>query len=260
MAEEEIKSIPVIAAEVAAPVEVPVGVSRGKEFDREGWEPRTALGKLVKEGKITSINQILDNGMTILESGIVDFLIPNMQSDVLSIGQSKGKFGGGKRTIWRTTQKKTPEGNSPSFASLIVTGNNNGYVGLGYGKARETLPSREKAVKAAKLNVIKIVRGCGSWLCFCSQHHSIPYKITGKCGSVEMELIPAPKGTGLCVEKECSKILRLAGIKDVYSHTEGSTTTKLNMLMACFNALKNLSQMKVREEIKKPLGVLRGAA
>src|SRR5574342_850499 len=86
------------------------------KIDVEGWQPKTGVGKKVKSGEIKDIDQILNNGIPILEEQIVDILMPNLQSELLMIGQSKGKFGGGSKRIFRQTQKKTPEGNKPSFA------------------------------------------------------------------------------------------------------------------------------------------------
>ena len=190
------------------------------------------------------IDFILDSGIRILEPEIVDALLPNMNSDLLLIGQAKGKFGGGQRRVFRQTQKKTREGNKPNFATCIVVGNSNGIVGLGYGKSKETVPAREKGMRNAKLNIIKVRRGCGSWQCGCHEEHSIPFRVSGKCGSVKLELIPAPKGTGLVAEQECQKILAMAGIKDVWSKALGQARTKLNLIRACEAALKKLSEMK----------------
>ena len=240
------------------PVEAPIGVIKTKEFDKESWQPKTELGKKVKSGDIKNINEILDKGLKILEPEIVDILVPDLQSDLLAIGQSKGKFGGGKRSIWRQTQKKTKEGNKPKFATLAIVGNKNGYIGMGYGKSKETVPAREKAIRQAKLNLIKIRRGCGSWECNCSQPHSIPFKLIGKTGSIEIKLIPAPKGSGISTEKEIKKIMELAGIKDIYSKSKGQTRTKINFIMACFNALKQSTSIKVKQEFNKKLGIVEG--
>lgn len=239
-------------------VDVPLGVSRYKEFDASSWNPKTELGRKVKNGEIKDIDEILDNGMKILEPEIVDMLIPGLESDLILVGQSKGKFGGGKRTIWRQTQKKTMEGNKPSFGAMAVVGNKNGYVGLGMGKARETVPAREKALRRAKLNIIKIRRGSGSWVDDSGTPNSIPIKQTGRCGSVSLTLIPAPRGTNLCVESECKKLLRLAGIKDIYSKSYGHTTTKINMLKACFDALQKVSKAKLQDDYKKLTGTVDG--
>ncbi len=216
---------------------------RGKietEKQLESWKPKTKLGRLVKEGKIKKIDEALKH--KILEAEIVDSLL-NLKSDLLLIGQAKGKFGGGKRRAWRQTQKKTAEGNVSTFACMVVVGNEEGYVGIGYEKAKETLPARAKALREAKLNIIKIERGCGSFDCICNENHSIPFKVEGKCGSSRVVLWPAPQGTGLAIGDECKKILRLAGIKDIYSKTFGQTRTTFNVAKACIEALKKTKEM-----------------
>jgi len=222
------------------------------------WTPVTELGRLVKEGKINDIDEILDNGKKIMEKEIVDVLLPGMESDLLLIGQSRGKFGGGKRRVFKQTQKKTKEGNKPHFATLAVIGNKDGYIGVGYGKAKETVPAREKAVRRAKLNLIKIRRGCGSWQCGCGQAHSIPFAVSGRCGSVRITLMPAPKGKGLIAEKEVQKVLAMAGIKDVWSQTEGQTRKKRNLIEATVLALRALTEMKMREEDMAKLSCVSG--
>jgi len=233
-------------------------VKQKQGIDKEAWKPKTDIGKKIKNGEITDIDYILDNGLNILEVGIIDVLLPNLDTELLLIGQSKGKFGGGQRRIFKQTQKKTQEGNKPHFAIFAAVGDNNGHIGLGYGKSRETVPSREKALRRAKLNLIKIRRGCGSWQCGCKEPHTIPFAVKGGCGSCNIELIPAPKGTGLRVESECQKILKLAGIKDVWSKTKGQTKTKTNLIVACFDALKNLVKMKASRGHFETLGIVEG--
>src|SRR3989344_9516738 len=234
------------------------GVVRGITISEQNWKPKTEFGRLVFSDKITNIDQILSSSKPILEPEIVDKLLPGMETVLLNIWQSKGKFGGGKRSIWRQTQKKTKEGNKPKFAAYVVIGNRNGYVGLGRGKSKETMPAREKALRQAKLNIIKIIRGCGSWE-GSPAPNSIPFAVEGKCGSVRIKLMPAPNGTGLCVENECKKMLALAGIKDIYSKTFGQTKVKINLLGACFEALKNLSLVKINQDQMKKLGYLEGS-
>jgi small subunit ribosomal protein S5 len=227
-------------------------------FNKEAWKPKTSLGKKVKEGAITDIDQILDSGIHFMEAEIVDVLVPDLENDLLFIGQAKGKFGGGKRRIFRQTQKKTPEGNKPKFATFAIIGNKSGYVGVGYGKAKETVPAREKALRNAKLNLIKIRRGCGSWACGCKNPHSIPFAVEGKVGSSYIKLMPAPKGAGLVAESECQKILQYAGIKDIYSTTKGQTRTRINLIKACMNALKKLMDTRVQEKYFEKLGIVDG--
>jgi len=205
------------------------------------WTAKTKLGREVKAGKIKNIDEILDKKMKILEDKIVDSLL-SVKSDLISVGQSKGKFGGGKRRAWRQTQKKTKEGNVPNFSAFAVIGDENGHVGIGDGKAKETLPARDKAIRKAKLNLIRIKRACGSFDCACSEPHSIPFKVTGHVGSVKIILIPAPQGTGLVAAEELKKVLRLAGIKDIYSKTFGSRRTTFNLVKACVSALEKTNK------------------
>ncbi|MBS3133506.1 30S ribosomal protein S5 [Candidatus Woesearchaeota archaeon] len=230
-----------------------------RAFDVDNWNPKTELGIKVKNKEITHIDQILDAGLRILEPEIVDALLPDLTAEMLMVGQAKGKFGGGQRRTFRQTQKKTAEGNKPSFGALIVVGNNNGYIGLGYGKSKETVPAREKATRNAKLNITKILRGCGSWQCFCKSPHSIPLEVTGKCGSAIIKLIPAPKGAGLRTASECSKLLAAAGVKDVWSQTLGNTRATINLVSACFSALNKLNRTKIKQKNKEDLGIIVGA-
>src|SRR3989344_2062882 len=222
------------------------------------WKPQTSLGRKVKDGQFTDIDQVLDSGEVLLESEIVDLLLPNLEEDLLLIGQAKGKFGGGQRRIFRQTQKKTREGNKLKFVVCAVVGNRNGYVGVGTGKSKETVPARDKAKRRARLNIIRIRRGCGTWESDARESNSIPFAIEGRCGSVRIKLMPAPKGKGLCVEKECAKILALAGIKDIWSKTKGQTKTKLNLIGALVNALKKLSEVKIKSEDLTKLGLIEG--
>ncbi|MCX6741613.1 MAG: 30S ribosomal protein S5 [Candidatus Pacearchaeota archaeon] len=207
------------------------------------WSPRTQLGKQILKNEIKDIDQIFDSNFKILEPEIVDSLLPGLEMELINIGQSKGKFGGGKRRVWRQTQKKTAEGNVPTFACMVIVGDKNGHIGMGYGRAKETLPAKQKAIRQAKLNLIKIRRGCGSFECTCGEQHSIPFKVEGKVGSVRVLLMPAPRGTGLVADKECQKVLKLAGIKDIYTRSFGQTRTKINMIKAYIEALKKLNEV-----------------
>ena len=98
------------------------------------WVPTTKLGKMVKSGEIKTLDEVFAKGYTIMEPEVVDTLVPNLQTDLLLIGQAKGKFGGGQRRIFRQTQKKTREGNTIKFATCALVGNGNGYVGVAFGK------------------------------------------------------------------------------------------------------------------------------
>lgn len=217
-------------------------IKQEQEQHLKSWIPKTKLGKLVKAGKIKDIDEALK--YKILEPEIIDILL-KLNSEILNIGQAKGKFGGGKRRAWRQTQKKTAEGNVPTFSCMCVVGNRDGYVGLGYGRAKETLPAREKALRKAKLNIIKIKRGCASFDCVCEEPHTVPFIVKGKTGSCRVKLIPAAQGTGLVIGDECKKILKLAGIKDVYSDSHGKVRTTINLAKACLQALDKLGEVEL---------------
>ena len=210
----------------------------------ESWVPKTQLGRDVKAGKVKDIQVIFDENKKILESQIVDKLL-NVKSELLDIGQAKGKFGGGQRRAWRQTQKKTKEGNVIKFSVMACVGDGAGHLGVGIGKAKETLPAKEKAIRKAKLNIQKIRRGCGSYDCSCDELHSIPLRVVGKCSGVTIKLMPAPQGTGLVASDEIKKILRLAGIKDIYTKTIGPTKTTINAASACVDALSKLGGVEI---------------
>lgn len=225
--------------------------SREVRFAREAqekldaWVPKTQLGRDVRAGKFKNIDEVLATGLKIMEPQIVDLLIPGLTTDTLFIGQSKGKFGGGKRRAFRQTQKKTKEGNVLTFGVMAVVGDGKGHVGIGYGRAAETLPSREKATRKAKLNIVKVNLGCASFDCSCDEKHSIPATVTGKCSSVVVTLMPAPQGTGLVVNDELKKILRAVGVKDVYSKCSGKLKTTFNAGKACMAALNKIGEVQL---------------
>ncbi|MGQ4833169.1 MAG: 30S ribosomal protein S5 [Candidatus Asgardarchaeia archaeon] len=190
----------------------------------EEWVPRTKLGRMVKEGHITSIDEIFQQALPIQEAEIVDILLPNLREEVVDIN---------------LVQKQTDAGELSRFKVTVVIGNENGYVGVGEGKAREIGPAIRIAIRDAKLNLIPVRLGCGSWECGCGAPHSLPFKVEGKAGSVRVVLLPAPRGTGLVAADSIKVLLRLAGLKDVRSYSKGHTKTTVNFVKAAYNALKN---------------------
>jgi small subunit ribosomal protein S5 len=220
---------------------------RRKEQKLAAWKPRTKLGKDVFERKINNVDEILDSGVKIKEPQIVDFLIPDLQSELIMIGGRPGKGGGAQRTPIRISAKMHKSGRRYTSTAFAVVGNNNGIVGIGKGRGKEGRLAVDKAIEKAKLNIIKVPRGCGSWECGCEDPHSIPFRAEGKAASVSVKLLPAPKGIGLATDDETKKILRLAGIKDVWIKTLGETGTRVNLIKAIFNALKNLHSYRTGE-------------
>ena len=205
-----------------------------RKFEKEKveWIPKTKLGKMVQNNEITSIEQIYEKGMPILEPEIIDKLIPDIEEEVLQI---------------KSVQRTTDSGRKASFMVTVAVGDKNGYVGVGTGKGLEVRPTIERAVRNAKKNIISIRRGCGSWQCGCGEEHSLPHKVTGTYSSVKVELMPAPKGTGIVAGKKAAQILKLAGIKDVWSKTSGNTRTTFNFAKAIIKALQQTRKMKIKD-------------
>ena len=195
------------------------------------WVPKTRTGKFVLSKDITTVEQIYERNLPILEPEIIDMLIPDIQEEVLNV---------------KAVQRTTDSGRKRSFLVTAAVGNKAGYVGVGTGRGLNVRPAIQKAVEHAKLNIIAIRQGCGSWECGCGLGHSVPYKAEGKCGSVRMTLIPAPKGTGIVAGKTAKKVLELAGIKDVWTKTKGDTRTTFNFAMATLDALKNIRRKKFK--------------
>jgi small subunit ribosomal protein S5 len=114
----------------------------------EQWVPKTRLGKLVQEGKITSIEEVFTEGLPIKEPQIVDALIPEIKEEVINIS---------------LVQKQTDAGEKSRFKAIVAVGNREGYIGLGSGKASQVRTAIEKGAAEARLNLIPVRRGCGSW-------------------------------------------------------------------------------------------------
>ena len=196
----------------------------GAEQRVENWVPRTSLGKMIQEGRITSIEEVFTEGQKIREPEIVDVLLPDLQEEVININ---------------LVQKQSDAGEKSRFKAIVAVGNRDGYVGLGSGKAKQVRTAIEKASINARLNITMVRRGCGSWECGCGKPHSLPFQIRGKCGSVEILLVPSPRGLGIVASEGAKVILGLAGVKDIWTRSFGSTRTVPSFAYAVFDALKN---------------------
>jgi len=213
------------------------------EEDTE-WLPKTKLGNEVLKGKYDGIDDILKKGLVILEPQIIDALVPDMNEEVIYIGGSPGKGGGIRRTATKRTARMHKSGRRFKLTAVVAVGDSDGVVGMGRATSREHRVALEKAAQQAKLNIIRVRRGCGSWECGCGGDHSIPFKSDSKSGSISVKLFPAPKGTGIVADDTTRKILKLAGLKDVWVKTNGQTSTRSNLASAVFQALKNLNRTK----------------
>ena len=226
------------------PRRVQRGRPRRREEEEKPWIPKTRLGQEVAKGKYKSLDDILKRGELILEPEIVKALIPNLKEEIIYIGGSPGKGGGIRRTATKMTSRMHRSGRRFRLSAIIIVGNENGIVGVGKAGSREHRIAIDKAGSQSKLSVIRVKRGCGSWECGCGGSHSIPFKAKGSHGSVKVTLMPAPKGVGIVADGESKKILKLAGIKDIWVKISGNTGTRTNLAFAVFKALKNLNEMK----------------
>jgi small subunit ribosomal protein S5 len=197
--------------------------NRRREDSLAGWVPKTELGKLVLDGQISSIFEIFEEGYKIKEVQIVDALVSDLKDDVININ---------------LVQKQTDAGESSRFTALVAVGNEHGLIGVGLGKAKRVRNAIEKGIRLAKLSLYPVRRGCGSWECDCGEGHTLPFKVTGKAGSVVVTLLPGPQGLGLVAGDTAKQVLKLAGIKDCWSKSMGKTTTTNSFAFATFEALK----------------------
>ncbi|ELZ99104.1 30S ribosomal protein S5P [Haloferax mediterranei ATCC 33500] len=198
---------------------------------------------MVQNGDVTSMDQALETGLPLKEPQIVDQLLPGMDDEVLDINM---------------VQRMTDSGRRVKFRCVVAVGNRDGY--LGYAEARDDQVGGaiQKAIEVAKLNIIKVDRGSGSWEDRAGGLNSLSRKAEGKAGSVTVRIIPAPQGLGLAAAETVRNILELAGIQDAWTKSDGNTRTTVNLAKATYNALKNASQSRtprrareIRREVRE---------
>ncbi len=189
----------------------------------EQWVPKTRLGKLIQEGKITTMEDLFLSGIKISEPQIVDALLPDIQEEVINVN---------------LVQKQTDAGEKSRFKAIVAVGNKDGFIGLGNGKASQVRNAIEKAAANARLNIVPVKRGCGSWECSCGQQHSVPFQVEGKCGGVRVVIVPGPRGLGLVSSEVAKTIFNLAGVKDLWMRSFGATRTVPSYAAAIFDGLR----------------------
>jgi len=202
----------------------PGGRPMGRGRQEEEWKPTTKLGRLVKSGKVTSFEEIFRFAIPIKEPQIVDHLVKRNQNtlkdEVMKV---------------KPVQKQTKAGQRTRFKAWVLIGDEAGHIGLGQKAHKEVQGAIKGATLDAKMNFYPVRKGY--WGNKIGQPHTVPFKVTGRCGSVRCRLVPAPRGSSLVAAPTSKKVLQFAGIQDCYTQSRGSTKTKGNFLYAVFRAL-----------------------
>ncbi len=152
--------------------------------------------------------------------------VDGVEDDIVAINRSAAVVKGGRRF---------------SFSALAVVGNRNGYVGIGYGKAKEVPAAVEKAIKNGRRRLMRVA----------TVGTTIPHRVEGVFCSSRVRLIPAAPGTGIIAGKAVRKILELAGIRDILTKNYGSTNA-MNVVKATISAL---AQLRTKEDTESLRGV-----
>eukprot|EP00767_Chilomastix_cuspidata_P004455 gnl/Chilomastix_cuspidata/46.p1 GENE.gnl/Chilomastix_cuspidata/46~~gnl/Chilomastix_cuspidata/46.p1 ORF type:complete len:268 (+),score=96.64 gnl/Chilomastix_cuspidata/46:70-804(+) len=193
---------------------------------KDEWTPSTKLGRLVKSGRIKSIEEVFVCSMPIKEPEIIDHFLPELEEEVLKI---------------QSVQKQTRAGQRTRFRCYAIVGDKRNHIGYGVGVASEVAVAIRKAMKIAKCNLIPVRQGY--WGSTEGRPHTVPCKLSGKCGSVRVRLIPAPRGAGIVASMVVKKVLQFAGIDDVFTRQFGKTRTLMNSAHATFIALARSYEM-----------------
>lgn len=119
-----------------------------------------------------------------------------------------------------------------SFTALVVVGDGNGMVGVGYGKAKEVPAAISKGVEEAKKNFFRVPRVEG---------RTIPHRVQGEAAAGVVMLRPATAGTGVIAGGPVRAVLEAAGIHDVLSKSLGSSN-QINIVHATIEALRQLEE------------------
>lgn len=208
----------------------PRGPKRGgpRKDDSKDWAPVTKLGRLVKENKVKDLKEIFLHSIPVKEHQIIDhFLGSKLTDEVMRISP---------------VQKQTTAGQRTRFKAVVVVGDSQHHCGLGIKVASEVATAIRGAIILAKLSIVPTRKGY--WGNKIGEPHTVPCKLTGKCGSVRVRLVPAPRGSGLVSSPVPKKLLSLGGYTDVFTSSSGHTKTLANFVSATFQAIKKTYHFK----------------
>lgn len=192
--------------------------------EEQEWVPLTNLGRLVANNLISSLSEVYYHSIPIKEFEIVDKLL-TIENKTLKEECMKVK----------SVQKQTKAGQRTRMKCVIAVGDGDGHIGIGSKLAKEVQLAMKGALIAAKMNLIPVRRGY--WGNKIGEPHTLPTKITGKCGSVRIRFIPAPRGTGIVGAPLTKTMMGLAGVSDIFSQSRGNSDTTENYVRAIYDAL-----------------------
>ncbi len=127
----------------------------------------------------------------------------------------------------RRVTKVTTGGKTMSFSAVVVSGDQNGKVGIGLGKSREVSSAIAKATIRARKNLFSVA----------TRGTTLPYEVFGRHGASEVIIKPAYRGTGLIAGGAVRAVMTALGVKDVLAKVIGPSRCPQNVVKAVFNAL-----------------------